>query len=136
MKLLVTQSYLLWPCGPARFLCPWNYPGKNTGVHCHSLLQGIFLTQGSNPGLHWRQILYCLSHQENLRVVLSIRLMLATFHNVFSNHLGHHILNYASKITFLYFLNMWPVSNFSYLSMNLKRSFWNSFFTINSYGVH
>ena len=39
-------------------------PGKNTGVDCHALLQGIFPTQGSNPGLpHRRQILYNLSHQ-------------------------------------------------------------------------
>ena len=32
----------------ANLLCPWDSPGKNTGVGCHSLLQGIFLTQGSN----------------------------------------------------------------------------------------
>ena len=39
-------------------------PGKNTGVGCHALLQGIFPTQGSSPGLsHWRWILYDLSHQ-------------------------------------------------------------------------
>jgi len=39
-------------------------PGKNTGVDCHTVLQGIFPTQGSNPGLpHCRQILYHLSHQ-------------------------------------------------------------------------
>ena len=44
--------------------CPWEAPGKNTGVGCHSLLQGIFLIQGLNPGLlHCRQILYHLSHQ-------------------------------------------------------------------------
>ena len=49
---------------PTRLLYPWNSPGKNTGVDCCSLLQGIFLTQGSNPDLlHCRQILYCLSHQ-------------------------------------------------------------------------
>ena len=36
---------------PARLLCPWDSPGKNTGVGCHALLQGIFLTQGSNPHL-------------------------------------------------------------------------------------
>ena len=36
---------------PARLLCPWDFPGKNTGVGCHALLQGIFSTQGSNPGL-------------------------------------------------------------------------------------
>ena len=38
---------------------PWNSPGQNTGVGSLSLLQGIFRTQGSNPGLpHCRQILY------------------------------------------------------------------------------
>ena len=45
---------------------PWTFPGQNTGVRSHSLLQGIFPTQGSNPGLlHCRQILYQLSHQGN-----------------------------------------------------------------------
>ena len=49
-------------------------PGKNTGVGCHSLLQGIFPTQGSNLGLlHCRQILYHLSHQGNL-VLSSVQL--------------------------------------------------------------
>ena len=39
-----------------RVLCPWNSPGKNTGLRCHSLLQGNFPTQGSNLGLlHCRQ---------------------------------------------------------------------------------
>ena len=43
---------------------PWDFPGKNTGVGRHFLLQGIFPTQGSNPGLlHCRQTIYCLSHQ-------------------------------------------------------------------------
>jgi len=32
-----------------RLFCPWDFPGKNTGVGCHFLLQRIFLTQGSNP---------------------------------------------------------------------------------------
>ena len=41
-----------------------DFPGKNTRVGSHSLLQGFFLTQGSNLGLlHYRQILYHLSHQ-------------------------------------------------------------------------
>ena len=45
-------------------------PGKNTGVGCHVLLQGIIPTQGLNPGLrHCRQILYCLSHQGIPRVL-------------------------------------------------------------------
>ena len=39
---------------PASFLCLWDLPGKNIGVGCHFLLQGIFLTQESNSGLlHW-----------------------------------------------------------------------------------
>ena len=53
-------------CSP-RLLCPWDSPGKNTGVGCHFLLQGIFPTQGLNPGLPiCRQMLYCLSHQRSL----------------------------------------------------------------------
>ena len=43
---------------PTRLHCPWNFPGKNTGMGCHFLLQIIFLTQGSNPCLlhllHWQ----------------------------------------------------------------------------------
>ena len=43
---------------------PWNSPGQNTGVGSLSLLQGIFPTQGLNPGpLHCRRILYQLSHK-------------------------------------------------------------------------
>ena len=56
---LVTKSCLtlLWP-QPARLLHPWDFSGKNTGVGCYFLLQGIFLTQGLNPGLlHCRQTL-------------------------------------------------------------------------------
>ena len=36
---------------PTRLLCPWDSPGKNTGVGCHALLQRIFLTPGSNSHL-------------------------------------------------------------------------------------
>ena len=50
----------LWPHG---LYSPWNSPGQNTGVDSLSLLQGIFPTQGLNPGLpHCRQILYQMSH--------------------------------------------------------------------------
>ena len=44
---------------PSKLLCPWDSPGKNAEVGCHSLLQGIFPTQGSNPGLlHWQADVY------------------------------------------------------------------------------
>ena len=49
---------------PTRLLCPWDSPGKNTGVGRHFLLQGIFPTQGLNPRLlHCRQILYRQSYK-------------------------------------------------------------------------
>ena len=59
------MSNCLWPheLQPAGLLCPWNFPSKNTGVGCHFLLQGIFLTQGSNLYLLLgRRILYPLSY--------------------------------------------------------------------------
>ena len=53
-----------WTTVACQALCPRNSPGKNTGVGSHSLFHGIFLSQGSNPGLlYCRQILYHLSHQ-------------------------------------------------------------------------
>ena len=54
---LFVIPYSLQPHGlqPARFLCPSNFPDKNTAVGYHFLLQGIFQTQGSNPCLlHWQ----------------------------------------------------------------------------------
>ena len=68
VKVLAAQSHLTL-CDPTDCSQPGSsvhgdFPGKNTGVGCHSLLQGIFPTQGSNLGLlHCGQILYCLSHQ-------------------------------------------------------------------------
>ena len=63
-----------------RLLCPWNSPGKNTGMGRHYLLQGSFLTQGSNLGLlHCGQILYCLSHQRNPEIYTLLLLLLSHF---------------------------------------------------------
>ena len=56
----------------ARLLCPWDFPGKNTWVGCHFLLQGIFLTQESNPCLlclqHCRWVLFHWASREALNV--------------------------------------------------------------------
>ena len=64
---VVSDSFVTPWAVPPRLLCPWNFPGKNTGVGCHFLLQGFFPPQGWNlsvlPGLlYCRQILY---HQHN-----------------------------------------------------------------------
>ena len=57
----------LWPQFP---YSPWNSPGQNTGGGSCSLLQGIFPTQGLNPGLpHCRRILQQLSHQGSPRIL-------------------------------------------------------------------
>ena len=65
----VLSCVWLWnamDCSPPGSSVHGASPGKNTGVGCHALLQGIFPTQGSNPGLpHCRWILYCLSHHGN-----------------------------------------------------------------------
>ena len=64
VALVVSES--LRPCGlePTRLLCPWDSLGKNTGVGCHVLLQGMSPAQESTWGLlHCRWILYQLSYQ-------------------------------------------------------------------------
>ena len=64
------MSDSLWPHG---LYSPWNSPGQNTAVSSHSLLQGIFPTQGLNPSLlHCRRILYQLSHQGNPKTCRAI----------------------------------------------------------------
>ena len=57
-------------CSPSGSVCG-DSPGKNSGVGCHALLQGIFLTQGSNPGLpHRRWVLYQLNYLGSLTPAL------------------------------------------------------------------
>ena len=59
-------SSSLWPQAlqPAKPICLWDSPGRNTGGGCQALLQGIFPTQGSNPGFpRYNMILHCQSHQ-------------------------------------------------------------------------
>ena len=73
---------------PARLPRPWDSPGKNTGVGHHALLQGIFPTQGSNPGLlHCRQILYQLSHQGSLYTCMNmcVKAYLLCTHEIISH---------------------------------------------------
>ena len=68
LKVKVTQLCLTL-CDTKDY-SPWNSPGQNTGVGSLSLLQGIFPTQGSNPGLPCcRQILYQMSHKRSPRIL-------------------------------------------------------------------
>ena len=64
LQLLLLSCYHAQLFCDPRLLFPWNFPGKNTGVGCHFLLQGIFLTQGLNPSVpHWQADSLPLSHQ-------------------------------------------------------------------------
>ena len=56
---------------PTKLFCPWNSAGKNTGVDSHSLLQGIFLTQGSSPGL--LQQMFCERRLAMLQRCFSVK---------------------------------------------------------------
>ena len=72
MKLL-SRVLLFATLGIVAYHTPssMDFPGKSNGVGCHFLLQRIFLTQGSNPGLlHCRQMFYLLSHKRSPSVSL------------------------------------------------------------------
>ena len=66
--VFLSLSHVQLFCNPMDYsslLSPWNFSGKNTGMGCHFLLQGIFLTQGSNPCLlNWQADSLSLSNQE------------------------------------------------------------------------
>ena len=79
------------------FVTPWTvahqaplsmeFSSKKTGVGCYFLLQGLFLTQGSNPGLpHRRQILYQLSHQGNSNRIMKFKDSKCWYNIIFSAH--------------------------------------------------
>ena len=58
-------------CSPPRLLCPWDFPGKNSGVGCHFLLHGIFLDQGLNPRLlHWQVDSLLPRHHRSIKPTL------------------------------------------------------------------
>ena len=98
-------------CKPVRLLYPWNFPGKNSGVGCHFLLQVLFLIQGSNLCLlHCRQILYHLSHKgssniEEEKLKFSITSCCFCLHNSACSlqsldHVGH-VVSESGDLTVL-----------------------------------
>ena len=69
-----------WTIVPARLLCPWDFPGKNTGVGTHVPLQEIFPTQGSTPCLqHWQADCLPLSHLGNTSYLIIVHKLTLTF---------------------------------------------------------
>ena len=98
-------------------LHPWDSPGKNTGVGCHSLLQRIFPTQGSNPGLlNWGQPLHHLSHQGSRRATqVPTNTSSLNGKHVYSLRVLRQTLNSP-------LLNTMKVSSWQFLSVSLKKA--------------
>ena len=79
-----------WIVACTKLLRPWDFQGKSTGVGCHFLLQGIFPTQGSNPGLsHCRQTLYHLSHQGSQIMITESLIVLRPWQKCSQNALAN-----------------------------------------------
>ena len=104
----VTQSCLtLLPFGlePSKLLCPWDFPGKNTGVGIHFLLQGIFPIQGSSLCLlHWQANSLLLSQMGS--TCLSCPPLLGFWASVFLVH--PELLNCSSELLLLPSLSVSP----------------------------
>ena len=74
--------------------CSWDFPGKNTGVGCHSLLQGIFLAQALNLGfLCWQMDSLPLSHQGSL-----FSLRYGRLYTLLVQHFSSSIWHYLTKL--------------------------------------
>ena len=100
----------LWPHGlwPTRLLSPLDFPGKNTSVGYHFLLQGIFPTQGSNPPcllslLHCKRILHPLSHLPKLnRLFFKVMTDILNFYEAALKGILMTFLCFLPKITSQY----------------------------------
>ena len=90
-------------CSPPGTSVHRDSPGKNTGVGCHFLLQGIFLTQESNLGLlHWRQILYWLSYKGSPMGYDTI-------------HLGKNLTQISRVFSWVLYMHACVLSHFSHV---------------------
>ena len=123
-------SYSLRPHGLqlTRLLCPWTSPGKSIRMGCHALLQGIFPTLISNPGLpHYRWILYHLSHQGGFVNLLDAHLLVLTdsYFRTFSSY-----VSVLLPVLYLFFLNelshslppAGPVLSSSYVASSIQKT--------------
>ena len=86
-------------CSPPGSLCPWDFPGKNTGVGCHFLLQGIFPIQGSNPHLLRWQADFLFSQPATREATLGRADCFPQYKdsnaNIFLKHLHRHTPKYS-----------------------------------------
>ena len=97
---------------------PWNSPGQITGVGSLSLLQGIFSTQGSNPGLlHCRRILYQLSYQGSIKLFSKVTVPL---YILGSSNKSSSFYTYSSTPSAIFFILAIPSSMLRYFSVSIN----------------
>ena len=106
---VLTQCVYLWPHGlsPARLLCPWNFTGKNTGVNCYFLFQGIFVIKESNSGLlclvPWQMgsLPAAPPGKPMLQTITQSDFVLSyiTLHTVYTNIQSHRITGFVTQHT-------------------------------------
>ena len=110
--LFTSDSLRLHGLWLARLLCPWDFPGKNTGMGCHFLLQGIFPTQGSNVRLlHCSWMLYCWDSREAHKAPGYMHLCLISY-----NH-HNHSLRLSTRI-----ITSWEILKVTYRSYKVTSS--------------
>ena len=129
---------------PHRLYSPWNSPGQNTGVGSLPLLQGIFPTQGLNPGLpHFRWIPYQLSHKGNPRILEWVAYpfsrgssqprnqtrVLSIAGRFFINWAIREYCEYTKKYWVVYFKGVQFKACVLYLSKLLLKQSWNGIFS-------
>ena len=114
---VVSDSLLPHGYSPPSSCVHGDSPGKNTGVDCHALLQRIFPTQGSNPGLpHCRRILYCVSDQGShgssiFNILRKLTIILnSDSTNLYSQSYLHEISFSAHPCQYLLFVVFWIIT--------------------------
>ena len=117
---VVSNSWRPHVLQPVKFFGPWNFPGKSTGVGCHFLLQGIFLSQASNLCLlhllYWQAGSLPLVLPEKLVALYSYitdKLLIILTDHFMCAELGVHIVQKMRFITFTRYLNI-STPGFSY----------------------
>ena len=117
---------------PHGLYCPWNSPGQNTRVSSISLLQGIFPTHRSYPGLpHCRQILYQLSHKGINYLLIKTWILNGTQHKIWTPFQDPQVLlESGPSPLLLHFMSLLPLSiRPSFCSLSLSSSFLPQGFT-------